>query len=381
MATSLTTDLPAVQTRLAAFRASLHAATIGRVEEIDMLLIALIARQHALFVGSPGTGKSFMCRLLADGVQDARYCERLLSPTTPPEAVWGPISLAALREDKYQHITEGYAADSHVLYLDEVGRASPAILDSLLHLLGPERQALIGTVNIKAPLVSAIGSANTWPEDAAMLDRWLMRMVVRPLSPSNQDALAWADLPGVSPVVTLSDLADANEASKALLIDPDTKARYAEIRGALVEAGIKPSDRRVRMGVSVARAAAILDGATSVLPRHLEILATVLWDQPGQIDNATDIVLKIANPVGARLMSILRETDEIVGTVKDTTSRLQAIAKLEDMKKELKQTVASGNGNGRALAIQKHVQREWLVLQAAALGVPVEKAEALYASL
>jgi MoxR-like ATPase len=361
---------------LTALRAALQAATIEREDEITALLLSLIAREHALLVGPPGTGKSYLCRSLAAGIEGARYVERLLSPTTPPEAVWGPISLSALREDRYEHVTTGSVADAEIVYLDEVGRASAAILDSLLHLLGPERQALLGTVQVQAPLVSAIGSANTWPEDAALLDRWLLRRVVRPISSTGREALLWSSLPAVSPVVTLSDLAAAHTAAAALPVSDAAKEALAEILDALAGAGIRPSDRRCRAAVKIARAAAVLDGANEVQRAHLEPLSMVLWDQPEQAEQATEIVTRIANPVGARLIELLRECDEAAqsaGSAADT--RVAAAQKLGDILAEAKKLV--GPDNGRAAKVVKHVQREHVRLQALMLGIDASKAEAL----
>lgn len=362
---------------LSKLRAALQAATVEREDEVNALLLSLIAREHVLLVGPPGTGKSYLCRLLAAGIQSARYAERLLSPTTPPEAVWGPISLSALREDRYEHVTAGSVADAEIAYLDEVGRASPAILDSLLHLLGPERQALLGTVQVKAPLVSAIGSANTWPEDAAMLDRWLLRRVVRPVSPVGRETLLWATLPAVEPVVSLADLSIANELALGLPVSNEAKVTLAEMLDALAGAGIRPSDRRCRAAVKIARAAAVLEGASEVQRPHLEPLSMVLWDQPEQAEQATEIVTRLANPQGARLIGLLRECDEAVqssGTGADT--RVAAAQKLGDILAEAKKLAALST-NGRATKVVKYVQREHVRLQALMLGIDPAKAESL----
>jgi MoxR-like ATPase len=359
-------------------RTSLRAAVVERDDEIDALLLGLIAREHVLLVGPPGTAKSHLCRSVAQGIQGARYCERLLSPTTPPEAVWGPVSLAALREDRYVHATAGYAAEAEVLYLDEVGRASPAILDSLLHLLGPERQALIGTEQVRAPLVSAVGSANTWPEDSAMLDRWLLRRVVRPVSPGGRDTLLWGALPAVAPVVTLTDLATAHAASLALPIADTARVALGEILDTLMGAGIRPSDRRCRAAVRVARAAAVLAGATEVERHHLEPLAMVLWSVPDQADQATEIITRLANPTGARIIELLRETDEAVqGAGADAAARMAAIQKLGDILAAAEKLAQQAGGNGRAGKAVQHIRREHIRLQAAALGLDPAKAEAL----
>ena len=367
---------------LAELRAGLLAATIEREREVDALLLAAVAREHVLLVGPPGTAKSYLCRLLAGGIGGARYCERLLSPTTAPETLWGPVSLAALREDRYVHVTAGYAADAHVLYLDEVGRASPAILDTLLHLLGPERQALIGTEQVAAPLVSAIGSANTWPEDAAMLDRWLLRVHVRPVSPSGRTALLWAELPDVAPTVTLGDLATAHVASLALPVSDAARVALSDILDALAEHGIRPSDRRCRAAVRVARAAAVLAGAPEVAPAHLEALGMVLWNDPEHAETAESTVTAVANPTGAKLAELLRETDDAISAAGSTPDgRLGAISRLADILKAAEKVAADPAANGRAAKTLAYIRREHVRLQAAALGISPERAAELLGAM
>jgi MoxR-like ATPase len=348
---------------------------IGRTREASIVTLALIAREHALLVGPPGTAKSLLCRTAAAAITDARYCERLLSPTTAPEAIWGPISIAALRQDRYEHVTAGYAADAHVLYLDEVGRASPAILDTLLHLLGPERQALIGTQQVKAPLVAAIGSANTWPEDAAMLDRWTLRASVQYLGAGLRRQLLTFAPPQLVAVTTLAHLDAANAASGALTWSSAAFTTLDEILNDLDEAGIAVSDRRLRAGDRVARAAAVMRGGSTVEPIDLEALQWVLWSVPDQAATAAQKVVSRANPLGARLDAILAETDELVRNIVDAGTRLDAVQKIDVVLKEAKQLASQPGANGRAAKVVKYVHAAHVRLQGQIMGLSPEKIE------
>lgn len=361
--------------------ASIAAQLIGREREASILTLALVAREHVLFVGPPGTAKSLLCRVGAACIDGARYCERLLSPTTAPEAIWGPVSISALRADRYEHVTAGYAADAHVLYLDEVGRASPAILDTLLHLLGPERQALIGTQQVKAPLVAAIGSANTWPEDAAMLDRWTLRATVQYLGAGLRRQLLTFAPPVLTPVVTLSDLEGANRVSTTLTWSQNALSTLDDILNDLDEAGIAVSDRRLRAGDRVARAAAVLRGGVAVEPLDLEALQWVLWSVPDQAATAAQKVVARANPIGAKLDAFLAETDEVVRHVTDAATRLDAVQKIDAILKEAKQVASQPGANGRAAKVVKYVHAAHVRLQGQIMGLPADKIELMLAAM
>ena len=43
-----------------------------------------------------------------------------LDPTTTPQELFGPLSLAALERDEYRRATAGYAPAAELLFLDEV---------------------------------------------------------------------------------------------------------------------------------------------------------------------------------------------------------------------------------------------------------------------
>jgi MoxR-like ATPase len=369
---------------LASIQSAASAALVERDEEVRAVVLALVAREHVLLVGPPGTAKSMACRTVAAAIGGARYCERLLAPTTPPEAVWGPISLAALREDRYEHVTAGSVADAHIAFLDEVGRASPAISDTLLHVLGPERQALIGTKQVRVPLIAAVGASNTWPtepEQAAFLDRWLIRREVRPLSRVGRARLLREALPAVTPVATLADLEAAQRAAETIVVDEAAYAAIEEILDELSAAGVRPSDRRVRASMKIARAAAVIDGAARVAPAHLEPLRDVLWDRPTPEAIATtdEVVTRVANPAGAQVAAILLAADDAATSAAngaDVGAKIAATKKLQASERELAALVAQG-ANGRAAKALAHVRAQRIAIQAALLGIDPSKAAEL----
>jgi hypothetical protein len=73
-------------------RASLMAQFPERKDIIDGSLAAVLAGEHVLLIGPPGTAKSALVRCLAQ-VFGGSYFERLLTKFSTPEELFGPISL------------------------------------------------------------------------------------------------------------------------------------------------------------------------------------------------------------------------------------------------------------------------------------------------
>ena len=59
----------------------------------------------------------------------------LLSPTTDPSELYGPVAVSKLLEDEYTRDIKGYLPDSNIAFLDELFRGSSAVLNSLLQVL------------------------------------------------------------------------------------------------------------------------------------------------------------------------------------------------------------------------------------------------------
>src|SRR5437870_11025229 len=104
--------------RFQSLQAEMESRLYERREEIEGLILALLARQHILLVGPKGAAKSMMIRMLANSIQGARYFERLLTRFTLPDELFGPVSISALKQDRFSRITRGYLPEAHFAFLD-----------------------------------------------------------------------------------------------------------------------------------------------------------------------------------------------------------------------------------------------------------------------
>lgn len=356
-----------IQEKFVNTRRELAAALIERDSEIDLVLTALICHEHPLLVGPPGTAKSLLLDSLLRWTSGRRFTALLTKFSTPDE-LFGPISVAGLKEDKYRRVTTGKLPEAHLGFLDEVFKASSAILNTLLRLLN-ERVFENGEGTLtRVPLLLCVAASNEWPdaqdggkELQAVFDRFLFRKTVRPImSAAGRQHLLWTrnHTAKLSTTITPDEIGQARDEALALVWSDDAKAAFEAILRELTKEGIQPGDRRQFKSVDAAQAFAYLAGADRVEPEHLEILAHTLWDDPQeQPEKVAFIVARIANPTGMRVNSLLLEVEQILAAtdVKQLAQAASAASKLQEVHRQLG---GLKGGNGRVAKAKEYVQQE-----------------------
>jgi MoxR-like ATPase len=74
---------------------------VERDEEARLVVLGMVAQEHVLLLGPPGTGKSALGRRLSQLCGGA-FFQRLLTRFSTPEEIFGPLSLRALENDQYR---------------------------------------------------------------------------------------------------------------------------------------------------------------------------------------------------------------------------------------------------------------------------------------
>jgi MoxR-like ATPase len=228
-------------------------------------------------IGPPGTAKSELARRLHLAFEDASYFERLLTRFSVPEELFGPLSISALEQDRYERHTAGYLPQASIAFIDEVFKANSAILNALLTLLN-ERTFDNGAGREPCPLISVIGATNEVPAGEvaeAFFDRFLVRVPVAPVSADGFRTLLSLDRP-CSPSASASLDRNAREAIARAARDvvvPDPVADLlSELRTHVDGGAIYVSDRRWTKIVWLLKIAAATERRTSVCAWDLWLL-------------------------------------------------------------------------------------------------------------
>ena len=165
---------------LRSIRDELGQIFLERDELIDGALVALLAAQHVLVIGPPGTAKSMLADEVCRRLTGASYFQWLLTRFTTPEELFGAVSLKALEADDYRRLTTHKLPEAHIAFLDEIFKASSSILNTILTLMN-ERRFHNGREVAEVPLLTLFAASNELPEDDELLalhDRFLLRFVV-----------------------------------------------------------------------------------------------------------------------------------------------------------------------------------------------------------
>ena len=263
--------------KLQNFRSDLNAATLEREHVIDGLLACILSKQNAFLLGVPGTGKSDLVRSVCSGIVDANYFGYLLTPTTDPSEVFGPVAVTKLLNDEYTRDVDGYLPSAHIAFLDELFRGSSAILNSLLTLLN-ERTFNNGKDVITTPIESIIAATNSWPEEEslqAFADRFLFRPTVnllkKPVSKRKLDewALGITQRPTVTDCLTLAELKELQEHVISVQVGEEFLTKYSSVWDLLASRNITVSDRRRVQILKFLKAWAVVQGDDELYAEHM----------------------------------------------------------------------------------------------------------------
>lgn len=302
-----------------------------REEAVRLSLLAAIAGESIFFLGPPGTAKSMIARKIKTifDKEDTRYFEYLLNEFSTPDEIFGPVSLKSLENDEYKRLTKGYLPEANAAFLDEIWKAGPAILNTLLIIIN-EKKFHNGNNVQEVPLNSLIAASNELPEKnrglEALWDRFILRVPVLPVN--SEENFFKVTIPEHNVelgekkniVITREELKDWSEKIRSMSIPSQIQEVISAIRKELTQKNDEEnreesekyyvSDRRWKKIIHLLQTSAFLNGREKVDLMDCQLMMYSLWETEEQLEEISEIVKELAQNYGLEVTTTIDDVTE-----------------------------------------------------------------------
>ena len=341
--------------KLQSIRTYLASTVFERETEITGILLAVLSNTSCFFYGDVGTAKTFLIRTTSDLLGLSTF-DILLSETTKPDAIFGPVDVPALAQGMQRTKIKGYAPDSEILFFDEIFKANATVLNPLLWLINEHEYRNGDDGIIQCPVKAVFAASNEIPQDdklKAVYDRLLLRYEISYLRQRNNMTRMIQN--NLNPVAVARDLhlspAEVHRlvaAVKKVSVGQEIIESVLKIRDQVQAAcGVTVSDRRLARSFRIMQASALLDGRAEVQTKDIEVLSHIFWSQPSQQNKVANIVLANADSAIADLLGLQLVADDIWTNALASGDFISAIVKLEDLYSKVDKFV---QGKGKQVA-------------------------------
>lgn len=263
--------------------ANVEKVIIGKHQEVQRTLLALLCQGHLLIEDVPGVGKTMLARAIATSI-GGTFRRIQFTPDMLPSDVTG-VSVFNQKTREFEFRPGPIMAQ--IVLTDEINRATPKTQSALLEAMEEHQVTVDGvTYPMEKPFLvmatqNPIEYEGTFPLPEAQLDRFMMRISLG--YPSPEDEIAILDsqqyshpIESISQVVAVEELVEAQKEIKEVYVDPLIK----EYIVTLVTATRQHSD--IYLGASprgslalyhTTRAWAAVQGRDYVIPDDVKALA------------------------------------------------------------------------------------------------------------
>ena len=261
---------------------------IEREPYIRMQLLFMFAKQHYFYIGEPGTGKTYFCKLIFSCIKDAVIWEVQMTKGTTEKMLLGN-DLESPNSIK----------NAHFIFFDEMYKGDPVVLVKFLSFLN-ERYFTVDGAALKVNLYSAVGASNEFPVGeivTAFDDRFMGRSEVLRIQTYenrkkfiNKQYDTSTDLPLH---FYLADIDYCNEASKEIEIESHFEEKFLKLMEVSIKERVKCSDRKFGYAISILKMSAFLNNRNKINDSEMFIMKNIAWSNYQDRTNIRRIINQV----------------------------------------------------------------------------------------
>ena len=298
-------------------RSSIQKIIVGKDDQINTAIIAILCKGHVLIDDVPGTGKTSLSKALADSL-DCSFNRVQFTPDLMPSDILG-VNIFDQKNSSFKFV-EG-PIFSQILLADEINRATPRTQSAMLEAMQERKVTVDGnTRNLPDPFMviatqNPIEMEGTFPLPESQIDRFMVRIQLG-YPEHNEETQIYRRFMNESEIPVLKSVVNSKQINKTVSLIPTVRVDdfivkyivdliHTTRQGSGIKVGASP-----RAGLALyktSQALAALEGRDYVIPDDVKKMAVPVLSHRLILDSSA----KLKGQTGENFVEIVLSKLEV----------------------------------------------------------------------